>query len=153
MWEEIKIDNDIAIEEFVGIWNDREGCKELIDIELIKNVVKRRIDAHCYIFKGISSKIIMFYKYDTSDDTTYIFIQNSNLVYTQANYISKGMEVWNAYGKFVLMLLKKYNRPVKLIKWQKDIRVQAIIDGAKSMYAGWGIKATNLEDYWLFELM
>ena len=153
MWRKIKIDDKTGIDEIVALWNNRPNCTFQMDKDIIKRTLETKKDAHYYIFEGTYIKILKGIKHDISDDTTYIFIINSDTIITENDNVQKANEMWDASQLIVKMLLEKYNRKVKLIKWQKEQRIQSIIDSAIGFYAKYGIKATNREHDWLFELM
>ena len=117
MWEEIEITDNIKLDEFISIWNDREDCIDLFDKERIQKINERKEDVHCYIFRGKYHRIIMLYKHDTYDNTTYIFIQNSTIVLSTDDIynLNKSSEIWKAYVDFMLMLLKKHNSDLDLV--------------------------------------
>lgn len=153
MWKEILVGDIDGIDELVSITNDRIDCSVQLDKDIIEKVLKTKRDAHYYIFEGTYVKILMGIKHDIRDDTTYIFNVNSDTYITELDNALKLNEMWDAYQLIVKMLLEKYNRKVKLVKWNEKDKIQYIIDSAVGFYAAYGIKATNLEHNWLFELM
>ena len=153
MWKEIEIDDILGIDEIVSLWNNRLDCTVQMDRNLIERTLEKKRDAHYYIFEGTYIRMLMGIKHDISDDTTYIFNVNSDAYASEISNAQKSNEMWDAYQLIIKLLLEKYDRKVKLIKWKKEQRIQSIIDSAVGFYAIYGIKATNLEYHWLFELM
>ena len=153
MWIEVKIDNKVGIDEIVALWNNRLDCTVQMSRVLIERILEKKTDAHYYIFEGNYTKMLMGLKHDISDDTTYIFNVSGDAYISEIDNTQKVSEMWDAYQLIIKMLLEKYNRKVKLIKWQESKRIQSIIDSAVGFYALYGIIASNLEHYWLFELM
>ncbi len=153
MWKEILVNNQAGIDEIVSLWNNRLDCTVQIDKDMIERVLNIKRDGQYYIFEGNYVKMLAGIKHDISDDTTYIFSINSDTYITELGDTSKANEVWNAYQLIIKLLLEKYDRKVKLIKWEKDKRLQSIIDYATTFYAQFGIIAVNTEFYWVFELM
>ncbi len=153
IWREISANDTEGINEIVNLWNNRLGCTFTMDKDMIVGVLNKRLDAHYYLFEGTYINVLLGYKHDISDDTTYIFSISSGSYITELSNAQKTNEMWDAYQLIITLLLKKYNRKVKLIKWNKDIRIQSIIDMAVSFYSSYGITATNRKDDWMFELM
>jgi len=153
MWKEIDINDKTGIEKIFSIWNNRIDCTVQLSKDVIENTLVNKRDAHYYLFEGTYVKMLIGLKYDISDDTTYIFNVNSDCYVNEIDNQSKVMEMWDAYQLIITLLLKKFKRKVKLIKWEKSIRLQSIIDAAVGFYTIYGIKATNRENNWLFELM
>jgi len=154
MWKEIGIDDKEGIDNIVSLWNSRLNCTFQMDKKVIERTLQRKRDAHYYIFEGIYLKILIGFKHDYTDDTTYIFNANSDAKYIDFNDTrAKSNEGWNAYQLLINMLLEKYERKVKLIKWEENKRIQSIVDKVVGFYAQYGIIATNFENHWLFELM
>lgn len=154
MWREIIVGDIDGIDELVSLYNDRLDCTFQMDKDMIENTLKKKRDAHYYIFEGTYVKILMGIKHDIRDNTTYIFNVSSDTIITENDILSNEMlEAWDAYQLIVKMLLETFNRKVKLIKWRENIRIQSVIDSAVGFYAQYGIIATNHENHWLFELM
>ena len=153
MWKEIIIDDKTGIDEIVALWNNRLDCTVQLSKDAIENTLLTKTDAHYYIFEGIYIKMLIGLKHDIYDDTTYIFNVSSDTYVSEIDNAKKVSEMWDAYQLIIKMLLTKFKRKVKLIKWEKSIRIQSIIDSAVGFYAIYGIKATNLEHNWMFELM
>ena len=154
MWEEIDINDKTGIDELVNLWNNRLGRMTAeLDENIIESVLMKKRDAHYYLFKGIHVKMLIGLKHDISDETTYIFNISSDSYVNEMGNQSKVMEMWDAYQQIITLLLKKFKRKVKLVKWDESIRIQSVIDAAVDFYAVYGIKATNTERFWMFELM
>jgi len=153
VWKEIDIDDKTGIDELVALWNNRLSCTVEMDRNTIENALLNKKDAHYYIFKGTYIKMLIGVKHDIYDDTTYIFNVSSDTYVTEIDNAKKVSEMWDAYQLIIKLLLTKFKRKVKLIKWEKSKRIQSIIDSAVGFYAIYGIKATNREHNWLFELM
>jgi len=153
MWEEIDIDDKTGIDKIVSLWNNRLDCTVQLSKDTIETILQKKRDAHYYIFEGKYVKMLIGLKHDITDDTTYIFNVNSDCYVSEIDNALKTSEMWDAYQQIITLLLKKFKRNVKLIKWDKPIRIQSIIDAAVGFYAIYGIKATNLEHHWLLELM
>jgi len=153
MWKEIDIEDKNGIDEILSIWNNRLDCTVQLSKDTIENTLQNKTDAHYYIFEGNHVKMLIGLKYDKWDNTTYIFNVNSDCNPNEIGNQSKVMEMWDAYQLIIKLLLKKFKKKVKLIKWEKSKRIQSIIDAAVGFYANYGIKAINLEHNWMFELM
>ena len=153
MWKEIDINDKNGINDILSIWNNRLDCTVQLSKDIIETTLLTKTDAYYYLFEGKHVKMLIGLKHDISDDTTYIFNVNSDCYVNEIDNALKVSEMWDAYQLIIKLLLKKFNRKVKLIKWNKEIRIQSIIDAAVGFYAIYGIKATNLEKLWMFELM
>ncbi len=153
MWKEILINDESGKDQIVALWNNRLDCTVQMDKDMIERVLEKKTDAHYYIFEGTYIKMLAGVKHDISDNTTYIFSINSDAYISEVDNTQKVSELWDGYQLIIKMLLEKYDRKVKLIKWDESIRLQHIIDYAVSFYSQYGIKATNIEKYWMFELM
>ena len=153
MWEEIDINDKTGIDELTDLWNNRLGCIAQLSKDVIENTLLNKRDSHYYLFKGTYVKMLIGLKHDISDDTTYIFNVSSDTYVTEIDNAKKSSEMWDAYQLIIKLLLTKFKRKVKLIKWEKSIRLRSIIDSAVGFYAIYGIKAMNFEHHWLFELM
>lgn len=151
MWREILIDDQASLTKYVSIWNSRIDCLQQISIEMMENIITE-MGGHVYIYEG-SFDLLLTYKYDISDNTSYVFQVNSNVDWNDQNID----EAWDSHREIIKTLLLEHNRPVKIIKayeitykdMEYDTKVKAYII---SKCAESGITATELEHEWLYEL-
>ena len=153
MWREITVDDINGIDKLVALYTNRLDCTDQMDKTRIEKVLMTKRDAQYYLFEGVYVKLLMGIKHDIRDDTTYIFSINSDVYISEIGNSLKENELWDAYQLIVKLLLTKYDRKVKLVKWGEDKRIQYIIDMAVGFYAAYGIIAVNEEEHWIFELM
>ncbi len=157
MWGEVFIDDDIYLQEYIDIWNGREDCVFTFTVEDIKNIMTKR-DAHCYMFRGIYIKILIMYRYDDVDDVISVFQLSSNKVYeNEKDNTPLVEETWNAHIELWKSLIERYNKKIKVRKKHisqrtsdYDIKVLAIII---DRCAQDGLKATDFNTHWIYELM
>ena len=152
MWREILIEDQVSLTKYIAIWNSRIDCVQQLSMEFMEDIMTRN-NAHVYIYEG-NFDLLLAYRHDISDDTTYVFQMNSDVDWNDGNIA----ESWDAHREIIKTLLLLYNRPVKIVKayeitykdMEYDTKVKAYI---VSKCAESGIKATELEHEWLYELM
>lgn len=159
MWIEVLKNDEILLDEFVDIWNARAGCTVFAKKEVIRDILEKKTDAHCYIFKGVHVTYIIIWKHDRSDDTTYLIYINSNLTINDTMNSEKNAESWVAMIELVTMLLNRYpDRKVKFMmfeeKWTSNAIYQEFVrDHIVESYAKGNILCTKVPDFWMLEWM
>lgn len=161
MWKEILITDNEGLQEYTNIWNNRIDCKVNLDINSIKRILKKKKDAHCYLWSSevTGVKITIICKHDIYDDTTYVTHRNNNLDWhTQKNDLAMVTIIWDGNNEIGKILLDTFHRPVKWIKYRRDVyedddykaRIRPLLI---IKWKEWGIKATEFKHYWILELM
>ncbi len=150
MWREILIEDKASLTKYVGIWNDRIDCVQQISTEIMERILTVK-NGHIYIYEG-SFDLLLAYK--PFENTSYVFQMNSNVDWNDQNIA----ESWDAHREIIKTLLLRHNRPVRIVKsyentykdseYATKVKAYIVIKCAES-----GIKATELEHEWLYELM
>lgn len=165
MWEEIFLNDIEGIQRHVDHYNTMPcniQSNKTINFDLVKRILTLKTECHAYFYEDLDRQIIMLYKYDSTYDRIVVFqwFDNISIAESLRNF-DKG---WDIYRTFIKMILERHNKILRISKLPQTVRdAQDFKTGwgdaeqnnqlATTKHAEWGIRATEFERYWEYELM
>lgn len=160
MWTEIFVDDLEALQRHVDHYNTMAcniSANNTIDLDLLKRILNTKTECHAYYYEDSDRQIIVMYKYDISEDVMVIFQIFDNASIKDAVHLKD--KTWDINTEMIRIILR-HNKKVRWRKYPDTIRdsseYKQIISNPQALADGWaerGIKATESERYWEYELM
>ncbi|KKK48297.1 hypothetical protein LCGC14_3146520 [marine sediment metagenome] len=156
MWKEILVDDIEGLQKYVEVFNDVKCGIKVGSLSWLQQKLRWKIDAQCFFYEGDEFKICLMSEYDSTHDRIVVFQCLIKFLKAPKN----PDKIFEVCAENCKLLLKRHQNIIRVPKYPEYFTVRDVgisqqenTNNQIRIYEKIGIKVTDFEKYWEYELM